>query len=237
MKAHVFNDIREVILPANPWWANQFHRTYQMRKWVQTCLIQRVKVSRHRDWGDNKHALSSCMTTPSVRQCAGAQPAVISFLTKLLIVWMLPSCSDTLFSCSLICLFHKCFWHTRKRSTGLRACAKSILKVCCRRGKSSSARNILFRRGEQHDAQHTQTHAELKVTALPWWKKKRNPFSLSLKGEKTAEGCLGCVLLLWLTPVRLKWFTLFISTNQVLARNFYNASKTGKAHKVFIKKR
>lgn len=89
-----------------PWWANQFHRTCRMRKWLQTCLIQRVKVSYHRDWGNKKHDLSSCMTTPSVWHCAGAQPAVISLLTKLLIVWMLPSCSDTLFSCSRICLFH-----------------------------------------------------------------------------------------------------------------------------------
>lgn len=143
-----------------------------MRKWLQTCLIQQVKVSHHRDRGDNKHALSSCMTTPSVWQCAGAQPAVIGFLTKLLIVWMLPSCSDTLFSCSRICLFHKCFWHMRKRCAGLSACAKSILKVCCRRGKSSNTRNILFRRGEQRDTQHTQTHTELKVTAFPWWKER-----------------------------------------------------------------
>lgn len=137
-----------------------------MRKWLQTCLIQRVKVSHHRDWGDNKHALSSCMTTPSVWQYAGAQPAVIGFLTKLLTVWMLPSCSDTLFSCSQIWLFHKCFWHTWKRHTGLSACAKS------RRGKSSNTRNILFRRGEQRDTQHTQTHTELTVTTLPWWKER-----------------------------------------------------------------
>lgn len=168
-----------------------------MRKWLQTCLIQRVKVSHHRDWGDSKHALSSCMTTPSVWQCAGAQPAVIRFLTKLLTVWMLPSCSDTLFSCSLICLFHKCFWHTKKRSTGLSARAKSILKVCCRRGKSSSARNILFRRGEQHDTQHTQTHTELKVTALPWWK-KRDTLSLGVWKVKRQQraawaACYYCV--------------------------------------------
>lgn len=147
-----------------------------MRKWLQTCLIQRVKVSHHRDWGDNKHALPSCMTTPSVWQSAGAQPAVIRFLTKLLIVWMLLSCRDTLLSCFLICLFHKCFWHARKRSTALGACAKSILKVCRRRGESSSARKhfVPTWRTTWHTT-HTNTRSAESYSA-PLMGKKEKPF-------------------------------------------------------------